>query len=150
MRQRRSGTVIAIASMAAVSPVPFLASYAASKAALVAALRGLRHEVASIGIKVAVVAPFDIHTTIPLDIRYDERSAYLPDIATVHAARDKALADAPGPDVVARQVRAILRSRRPRFFHPAGRGAAVNAFLLRHLPERTVERVIRRLFGLGR
>ncbi len=150
MRQRRAGKVIAVASMAAVTPVPFLSSYAASKAALVAMMRGLRYETASFGITVAVVAPFDINTSIPLDIRYDERSAYMPDIATVHQRRDKALAEAPGPDLVARKVISILRSRRPGFFHPVGRGAGLNAFLLRHLPARTVERIIRRLFGLPR
>ena len=150
MRQRRSGKVIAIASMAAVSPVPFLSSYSASKAALVALMRGLRYEVAPFGITVAVVAPFDIHTTIPLDIRYDPRSAYLPDIATVHEKRDKALAEAPGAELVGAEVISILRARRPGFFHPVGREAAMNAFLLRHLPAGAVERIIRRLFGLTR
>jgi short-subunit dehydrogenase len=150
MRSRRSGRIVTIASFAAVTPVPFLSMYAASKAALVAAFKGLRCEVAPWGIRVSVVAPFDVHTTIPLDVCYDERSAYLPTIAEVRTVRDKGLAEAPGPEVISAAVLRILRARRPRFFTPAGRAAGASAFLLKHLPESTVESIVRRSFHLPR
>jgi short-subunit dehydrogenase len=148
MRARRSGSIISIASFAAVTPVPFLSSYAATKAALVAVFTGLRHEVAPWGIRVSVVAPFDVHTTIPLDVAYSRSSAYLASIERVHARRDQTLANGPDPSVIARAVMGILHARRPRLFVPAGHNAKVTAFLARHLPERIVLSSVRKRFGL--
>ena len=148
MRARKSGSIVTVASFAAVTPVPFLSMYAASKAALVAAFKGLRQEVAPWRIRVSVVAPFDVHTAIPLDVCYDERSAYMPTIAEVRGVRDRGLAEAPGPEVIASAVLGVLRARRPRFFTAAGRSAGVSAFLVKHLPESAVESIVRRSFHL--
>ena len=148
MRARRSGSIIAVASFAAVTPVPFLSSYAGSKAALTAMFKALRNEVAPWGIRVSVVAPFDVHTTIPLDVCYDERSVYLPSVLIVRDHRDRQLATGPDPATVAAVVLNVLRSRRPRFFSVAGRSARLNAFLVRHLPEKVTEGIVRKRFGL--
>jgi NAD(P)-dependent dehydrogenase (short-subunit alcohol dehydrogenase family) len=149
MRARRGGSIIAVASFAAVTPVPFLSSYAGSKAALTAMFRGLRHEAGPWGIRVSVVAPFDVHTTIPLDVGYDEHSAYLASILRVREHRDRQLATGPDPAVVAGVVLRVLRSRRPRFFYVAGRSARLTAFLVRHLPEGVAEAGVRKRFGLS-
>ncbi len=148
MRARRGGAVIAVASFAAVSPVPFLSSYAASKAALVAFYRGLRHEVAPWGIRVAVIAPFDVHTTIPLDVAYSERSAYLAGVNAVLAAREHQLANGPAPETVAAVVLRVARQRSPRLLNVAGRNARLQAFLVRHLPEGIAQKAVRRRFHL--
>jgi short-subunit dehydrogenase len=148
MRERRSGSIIAVASFAAVTPVPFITSYAGTKAALVAVYSGLRHEVAPWGIRVSVVAPFDVHTTIPLDVAYSRNSAYLDSVERVRARRDQMLATGPEPSVIADAVMGLLRARRPRFFVPAGHNARFTAFLARHLPERIVRSSVRRRFGL--
>ena len=148
MRERRAGRVITIASFAAVTTVPFISSYAGSKAAVVAIYRGLREEVAPWGIKVCVVAPFDVHTTIPLDIAYRETSPYLAALLRVKARRDHTIATGPEPSVIAAAVMRLLRAPRPRFFTPAGRNARFTAFLVRHLPARTVEASVRRRFDL--
>jgi short-subunit dehydrogenase len=148
MRGRRRGLIVNVASFAGVTPVPFLSVYAASKAALIALSRGLRHEVAPWGIKVAVVAPFDIHTSIPLEIGHLGASAYQDALARVRAVRDRGLAEAPEPDVVGRKVLQILDARRPRFLYPVGRGATVSALLVKVLPERAVEAVVRRRYDL--
>ncbi len=148
MRGRRRGLIVNVASFAGVTPVPFLSVYAATKAALIALSRGLRHEVAPWGIRVAVVAPFDIHTAIPLEIGYEAGSAYAEALTRARAARDKGLAEAPGPEVVARKVLRILDAARPRLFNPVGRGAAATAFLIRHLPETLVESIVRGRYGV--
>ncbi len=144
MRGRRAGAIVTIASMAALAPVPFISTYAASKAGLVAACRALRHEVAPWGITVAVVAPFDVRTTIPLEVCYTAGSAYLPTVGRAREIRDRHLAEALGPDVVAKAVMRVIRSRRPRFFTPAGRRARLSLFLIRHLPDAVIERIVRR------
>jgi short-subunit dehydrogenase len=148
MRARRSGTIVNIASFAGVTPVPFLSMYAASKSALIAASRSLRQELRPWGIRVAVVAPFDIHTDIPLEIGFDDTSAYLERARTVRARRDAALAAAPGPDIVARKVLAVIGARHPRLLNVVGRGALRTALLVRLLPERVTENAIRSRYGL--
>jgi short-subunit dehydrogenase len=148
MRDRRSGTIINIASFAGVTPVPFLSMYAATKSALIAASRSLREELRPWGIRVAVVAPFDIHTDIPLEIGFDGSSAYLEAARTVKAHRDKGLAEAPEPDIVARKVLAVIGARRPRLLNVVGRGAALTSLLVRILPEGVTENAIRSRYGL--
>ena len=148
MRARRSGRVIAIASFAAVTTVPFISSYAGSKAALVAVYRGLREEVAPWGVKVSVVAPFDVHTTIPLDIAYQKTTPYLEALERVKARRDHSIATGPEPTVIAAAVMGLLRTPRPRFFTPAGRNARMTAFLVKHLPARSVEASVRKRFDV--
>jgi len=148
MRARREGRIIFVSSFAGVSPVPFLSIYAATKAALTAMARGLRQEVMADGIWVSVVAPFDIRTTIPLDLRFRTDSPYLGPLLRVKEVRDRSLAEAPDPSLVAGRVQQALASRRPRAFYPVGRNANLMAFLLKHLPDRTVERIVRRLFRI--
>ena len=148
MRARRSGAIVNIASFAGITPVPFLSMYAATKAALIAASRSLRHELRPWGIRVAVVAPFDVHTDIPLEIGFAESSAYLDAARTVKAHRDKGLAEAPGPEMVARKVLAVVRAGRPRLFNVVGRGAALTSLLVRILPERVTENAVRSRYGL--
>ena len=148
MRERRSGTVINVASFAGIFPVPFISPYAASKSALIAISRGLRQEVAPWGVRVMVVAPFHINTTLPLEIACGENSVYLPMVRKVKAVRDRNLAEAPGPELVAKKVLRILSARTPRFFNVVGRGAGITAFLVKHLPDRVVERLARKRAGL--
>jgi NAD(P)-dependent dehydrogenase (short-subunit alcohol dehydrogenase family) len=149
MRERRSGAIVTVTSFAAVTTIPFFSAYAGSKAALVAVFRGLRQEVAPWGIRVCVLAPFEMRTTMPLDVCYDQASSYMPFVGRVHAMRDRQLAGGPDPSMVADAMLRILRSRRPRFSNFAGRNARVTAFLVRHLPERIAEAGVRSRSGLS-
>ncbi|HEY9593443.1 MAG TPA: SDR family NAD(P)-dependent oxidoreductase, partial [Spirochaetia bacterium] len=150
MRARRGGRIVTVASFAAVTPVPFLSMYGSSKAALVTAFRGLRHEVAPWGIRVSVIAPFDVHTGIPLEVLSDGGSAYMPTVAVVRALRDKGIAEGAEPEVIAATVMRVLAARRPRFFIPAGKSAGTTAFLVKHLPESILEGIVRKRFHLPR
>jgi short-subunit dehydrogenase len=150
MRTRGSGRIIFISSYAGVSPVPFLSVYAATKAALTALARGLRQEIVADGVWVSVIAPFDIHTTIPLDLRFRDRSPYTTALVRVKEVRDQSLEDAPDPSIVARKVLSVLSADKPRAFYPVGRNARLRGFLLKHLPERTVEKIVRKLFRIDR
>jgi short-subunit dehydrogenase len=148
MRERGAGRIIGIASFAAVTPVPFVSSYAASKAALIAFHKGLRIEVAPLGIKVSIVAPFDVNTTIPQDVAYEQTSAYLAAVETVRARRAHQHAHAADASVVADVVMKLVASREPRFFAVAGRSARLTSFLARHMPERLVLNSARKRAGL--
>ena len=148
MRARHRGRIIFISSYAGISPVPFLSIYAATKAALTALARGLRQEVQGEQIHVSVIAPFDIRTTIPLELSFRSDSPYRDALLRVKEVRDRSLDDAPDPSVVARKVLSVLSAEKPRAFYPVGRNARLQGFLLKHLPDRTVERIVRKLFRI--
>jgi NAD(P)-dependent dehydrogenase (short-subunit alcohol dehydrogenase family) len=146
MREKGKGRIIFIGSMSAETAVMFSSMYAASKAALRSAARTLRQEVKEYGIRVSVIAPFHINTTIPQERQYAERSPYLEKVRKVKESRDRQIAMAPGPRVVAGKLLQILEDPRPRFFYPVGRGAELNAFFVRHLPRGIVDAIVNRMF----
>jgi short-subunit dehydrogenase len=137
-----------VSSFAGVTPVPFLSVYAATKAALTALGRGLRQEVRGDGVHVSVIAPFDIHTRIPLELTYRPDSPYIPGLQRVKEVRDRSLAEAPEPEVVADLVLKVIAQKRPAAFYPVGRRAGLQAFLMKHLPDALVESIVRRMFRI--
>lgn len=62
MLARRSGTIVDVASMAAITPTPGMYYYNASKAALAAASESLRDELRGTGVHVVTVYPGPVHT----------------------------------------------------------------------------------------
>ena len=62
MRQRGSGTVVNVTSMAYVAPFPAVGTYCASKAALAVATQGLRFELRRYGLHVLEVIPGAVDT----------------------------------------------------------------------------------------
>jgi len=146
MRARKHGTVIFLGSMAAEFPRAFTAFYAASKAALKAMADALRLEVRSSGIRVAVVAPFNIATTFPQENQTRKGSPYAAAVGRVKQERDRMMLEGPGAEAVAETVMDLLGRKNPRAFTPVGHNAQVQAFFIRHLPRRTVEAVSARRF----
>jgi short-subunit dehydrogenase len=148
MRGRRRGAVIFIGSMAAEAPRAFSAFYAASKAALRSFSECLRMEVSPYGIRVALVAPYFIATTIGQELQGTKRSVYAPAVTRVKQVRDRIMLRSPGPEVVAEAVMDLVGKKRPRAFTAVGHHARSQAFLIRHLPRRTVEAASARRFEL--
>ncbi|HTZ52530.1 MAG TPA: SDR family NAD(P)-dependent oxidoreductase [Spirochaetia bacterium] len=146
MRARKKGTVIFLGSMAAEFPRAFTAFYAASKAALRSMADALRLEVRSSGIRVAVVAPFNIATTFPQENQTRKGSPYAAAVSRVKQERDRMMMEGPGAEAVAEAVMDLLGKKNPRSFTPVGHRARMQAFLIRHLPRRTVEAVSARTF----
>jgi NAD(P)-dependent dehydrogenase (short-subunit alcohol dehydrogenase family) len=148
MRERGHGTIINISSMAGRLVVPFSSIYAATKHGLDGYARGLRSEVRGFNIRVVNICPFGIRTSIEPVKRFEESSPYGPNIARVLEVRARAYERSPGPDVVARKLMRVLKKKNPRFSYVVGGIGPLLAFLYKILPERIIELIERRAFGL--
>jgi len=117
MRERRSGRLILIGSVAAQIPVPFQSFYSASKAAAEAYMSALRMEVAAFGIHVSTIEPGDHDTEFGVARAANDSgpdSAYQPQaqraVAIMEASESRG---APAEDV-ARLVVRVAQARRPK------------------------------------
>jgi short-subunit dehydrogenase len=77
MKRRWSGHIVNVASVAGLIPPPFLGAYAASKFAMVAMSRALRHELAPFRVGVSTICPgtvktpfFDTHPSLRKPARF--------------------------------------------------------------------------------
>lgn len=146
MRSRKKGTIVFVGSMAGEAPRAFSAFYAASKAAIRLFAECTRIEVRAFGIRVAVIAPYFIHTTIKQEEQGKKGSPYAASVQRVKQVRDRIVMSGQGPEVVAERLMDILGKRSPPAFTVVGRHARLQAFGIRHLPRRVVERLSARRF----
>jgi short-subunit dehydrogenase len=104
MRQRDSGLIINISSLAGELPVPFLAPYSASKSALSTLSDALNLELTHTAIRVVDVRPGDFATQFhPATRRVGNELAvsYAPNLEIAWRAIDRNMARAPDPQLVA-------------------------------------------------
>jgi len=85
MRERRRGTLVGIASVAAIRGLPGHGAYCASKAAVVNYCESLRGELRPYGVKVVTIAPGYIDTPLTRENRYA-----MPFLMSAEAFADKA------------------------------------------------------------
>ena len=120
MIPRRTGTIVDVASMAALAPTPGMFFYNAAKGGLAAASEGLRAEVKPHGIHVVTVYPGPVTS----ELEAAGRAAF-EDRATVRNVPTGS------PEVLARMVADAVVKKRPRVIYPRMYGAA------RHFPNMT-------------
>jgi len=113
MIPRGSGTIVDIASMAAIAPTPGMFFYNAAKGGLAAASEGLRAEVKKHGVHVVTVYPGPVKS----DMEAAGRAAY-EDRAT---ARNVPTGT---PEVLARMIADAVEKKRPRVVYPRLYGLA--------------------------
>ena len=106
------GSIVHVASMGGLVPMPFEAAYAASKAGLRQFSLSLRAELAGTGVTVSLVTPDSVDTAqLQAELLHDEASL--------------SFASAPlHPDAVGRAVLLALRTGAPEVMVPAGGGFA--------------------------
>ena len=150
MRRQRSGRIVDISSLAGLAPTPFMGMYSASKFAVEGFTATLRVEVQPFGIHVSQVEVGFLNTAMK-----SHRQRTTERIAEYDARRGRALKSiaeleerGPGAELVARAVRRIVGSRRPRLRYLVGRQARTVALLQQFLPERLFEQGLKRSFGL--
>jgi short-subunit dehydrogenase len=107
MLARKQGTIVDIASMAALTPTPGMYYYSASKAALAAASESLRGELRTTGVHVVTVYPGPVHT--PMGDK--GQLAYEPSWSL------KLIPWGNATDL-ARRIRRAVEQRKPRVIYP--------------------------------
>lgn len=155
------GRVVNIGSVGGLVALPMLGPYAASKFALEAVTDALRREVASQGIRVAIVEPASVRTPIwdKSEGVADEMAAgtgaeaerlYGSLIRAIRAGAEQARVEGLPPRAVAEVVAEALTAPRPHTRYPVGREARGRAIAARVLPDRALDRAIARRLREGR
>jgi len=150
MRKKRRGMIINIGSLVGKFAIPFQASHVASKSALAGFSWSLRNEVMNYGVKVVVIEPNDINTTIEPEIIVNNNSEYKNTVLKSKEARDKKMAKAPGPEVVARKVVKILKKKNPKPFYVVGGRGPILVFCKRILPDKMIERLLKKNYKISK
>jgi NAD(P)-dependent dehydrogenase (short-subunit alcohol dehydrogenase family) len=127
MRERRSGCIVNVTSIAGRVATPNQIAYSASKHALAAASEALAHEVAAFGVRVAIIEPGVIQTAIFENsagaTRYDKNSPY----RQIMRRNGKLFAAGfrnPGrSETVAAVIFDAVTTERPRLRYPVGTDA---------------------------
>ncbi|MGH3622896.1 MAG: SDR family NAD(P)-dependent oxidoreductase [Sciscionella sp.] len=152
MRSRRHGRIITVGSLAAWVGEPGEGFYAASKAALARYIEALHHETEHLGITVCLVEPGAFTTNV-----VDAASRATATIADYDGLRENAhdtlhasLRRGEAPRRAAALIVRIANTRAPRLRYGAGREALWVPLITVLLPQRLVDRLIRRSFGLPR
>lgn len=124
MRERRAGIIINVSSVAGTFSHPPATPYCASKWALEALTEGLAGEMKSFGVRVALIEPGIIDTSMAQRISKNAISAYLHS-ARIAALFSATLTNAPvHPAVVAQKILDVAASGDWQLRHPVGPDAA--------------------------
>jgi short-subunit dehydrogenase len=108
MIARRGGTIVDVASVAALAPPPGMLFYSASKAGLAAASESLRAELRGTGVHVVTVYPGPVHT----DMGHRSAERMEPTLGARVLPWGR-------PEELAGQIAAAVERRRPRVIYPA-------------------------------
>jgi len=152
------GRIVFIGSIGGRVATSLMGPYAASKFAIEAIGESLRSELHPWGISVAVVEPGAIKTPIWDKARQqvdrlervlpkEARTRYARHIAAIRKGIEMQDRQGASPDKVAPAVEHALFSARPRTRYLVGTDARVQALLVRWLPDRPREAIVRRFAG---
>jgi NAD(P)-dependent dehydrogenase (short-subunit alcohol dehydrogenase family) len=120
MRERRSGCIVNVTSVAGRLSVAANAAYSASKFALEAASEGLAQEVRAFGVRVANVEPGVIATPIFGKVQPPPADSKYPHGRRIYKLFKTSLENPVSPYVVGEKIREIVESGTWKLRHPVG------------------------------
>jgi short-subunit dehydrogenase len=147
MQARGEGLIINVTSLASRFPVPFMAAYNASKAALAAFTMSIQLELGNSRVHIVDLQPADISTEFNKSvIKTAKTDRYATKIAKTWETVDRNMKKAPGPDLVAQHVLKLINTMRPPPRITVGDvfQSKIGPLIFRFLPQRV------RLWGLKR
>jgi short-subunit dehydrogenase len=114
MSDRGGGLIINVTSLASRLPVPFMAAYNASKAALAAYTMSIQLELADSRVHIVDLQPGDISTEFNQSVTQTSNTdRYGSKIAKTWKRVEHNMKEAPGPDLVAHHVLKLINAMRP-------------------------------------
>lgn len=144
MRERRSGKLVAVASLVGRIPFPFESIYSATKFAVEGMVQSLKFEVEPFGIKVALIEPAQVSTGFAKKaLKLPEQTSPYYERATRFIERDNELvANATTPAVAAAKIAAVVLSDKPALFNQVDRMSTLFFFLNQHLPTKVRDAIL--------
>jgi NAD(P)-dependent dehydrogenase (short-subunit alcohol dehydrogenase family) len=157
--RRARGRIVNIGSIAGRSTIPMMGPYSASKHALEALTDALRLELYSWGIEVSIVEPGAIATPIwdkslktsvevEGEIAVEGKRLYEDAARRIREAVGRAADRAIPAEAVVPAVLHALTAQRPRTRYLVGRDAKVRAIMLRWLPDRLQDWILKKVLNL--
>jgi NAD(P)-dependent dehydrogenase (short-subunit alcohol dehydrogenase family) len=151
MRPRGEGLIINVTSLASRLPVPFMAAYNSSKAALASFTMSMQLEFAHPRVRIVDLQPGDIRTEFNQSVIVsDNVGRDDAKIARTWEVVERNMKNAPGPDLVGRQVLRLIES-----VEPSPRLTVGNVFqsqiaplIFRFLPQRVRIWGLKRYYGI--
>jgi short-subunit dehydrogenase len=151
MRAREEGLIINVTSLASRLPVPFMAAYNSAKAALASFTMSIQLEFAHPRVHIVDLQPGDIRTefnqSVIVSDNVDRDNAK---IARTWEVVERNMKNAPGPNLVAREVLTLIQS-----IEPPPRLTVGNVFeskiaplIFRFLPQRVRIWGLKRYYGI--
>jgi len=138
MRTQGFGTIVNIGSAAGKIAVPFQSHYSASKFAVEGLTEALYQELSGSGIRVLLIEPGDVKTTIweRSEHQLEEDSPYLDALVRFHAVKKKDMVDsADSPARVAHRIADIIESDTRTLRHPVAKKAGLFLLARKLLPD---------------
>jgi short-subunit dehydrogenase len=151
MQVRGEGLIVNVTSLASRLPVPFMAAYNASKAALAAFTMSIQLELGNSRVHIVDLQPADISTEFNQSvIKATKTDRYDTKIATAWETADRNMKKAPGPDLVARHVLKLINSvrRPPRITVGDVFQSKIGPLIFRFLPQRVRIWGLKRYYGI--
>lgn len=150
MRERGQGLIINVTSLASLLPVPFMAAYNAAKSAMASFTMSLQIELGNTGVRIVDLQPGDIRTNFNDAVHWNIDTGYKERVAKTWRAVDKNMKEAPGPEVVAREILRVIDQKNPPMRIIVGDlfQAKVAPFIFRFLPQRTRIWGLKRYYGI--
>jgi short-subunit dehydrogenase len=152
MRQRKSGLIVNVTSIAGYMGLPFRGMYSASKSALHVISEAVRMEVKSQGIRICTLAPGDYATNIASGRFHSpllDSSAYLDTYGKSLELMNEHVNSGGNPDQVARKLFKILQTSSPKVHYTVGSPMQRFSIVLKRLlPGKLYERMLRNHYKL--
>lgn len=147
MRKQKSGRIVNMSSILGLIPSPYNAFYASTKHAIEGYSESLDHEVRDFGIRVVLVQPGVTRTSFEENLTRADQPlpVYDSERARSEALMRRWVEAGDAPQVVADMVVTAATAKKPKLRYSAGKQSRQVRLLRRYLPERLVDRILRKV-----
>ena len=147
MRERKSGLIINVSSIAGYMGLPYRGIYSATKASVHMITEALRYELKPYGVKICAVDPGDFATNISENRRVAKSSrngsVYTPEINRIEAMINGEVAHSSDPTLMGAAIHKIIEEKNPDVNYLVGNSMQkLSVFIRRILPKRIFEKII--------